>query len=95
MHKGGYVYIVSNIQRTILYVGVTSDLREGIYQHREGQGSVFSKKYKCKYLVYYEVIGDITHAIEREKQLKNWHREWKLNLIRSFNPEMRDLFDEI
>jgi len=93
--KGGYVYIITNKYRTVLYIGVTSDIRQRIYNHKEGNGSKFTAKYKCKYLVYYEWIPDIGFAIEREKQLKNWHRDWKFNLIRSVNPTMKDLYDEL
>ena len=95
MNKGGYVYIISNIQRTVFYIGVTADLRQRIYDHKQGTGSGFCKKYKCKYLLYYEWIQDISFAIDREKQLKNWHRDWKINLIKSINPDMKDLWDEI
>lgn len=55
------------------------------------RGSIFTSKYKCNVLVYYEHFERITDAIDREKQLKNWHRDWKINLIRSINPEMNDL----
>jgi putative endonuclease len=61
----------------------------------EGEGGVFTAKYKCKYLMYYEEAPIIVEAITREKQLKNWHREWKLNLIKTINPEFKDLMTEI
>ncbi|WP_256009521.1 GIY-YIG nuclease family protein [Desertivirga xinjiangensis] len=95
MTKVGYVYIVSNIQRSVFYIGVTSDLRQRIFEHKEEKGSKFTSKYRCTYLVYYEILGDISFAIEREKQLKNWHRNWKINLIKSMNPDMRDLYEEV
>ncbi len=60
-------------------------------QHRNGEGGIFTSKYKCHYLMYYEDYNNITRAIEREKNLKNWHREWKINLIRKENPELLDL----
>ncbi|HWP82385.1 MAG TPA: GIY-YIG nuclease family protein [Bacteroidota bacterium] len=93
--KTGYVYIMSNFKRTTFYIGVTSDLARRVYEHREGLIDGFTKRYRLKYLVYYEEAGTITDAIAREKQLKNWHREWKLNLIKAMNPEMKDLSSEV
>jgi putative endonuclease len=93
--KTGYVYIMSNFKRTTFYIGVTSNLEGRIADHREGEIEGFTKRYRLKYLVYYEEVGSIDLAITREKQLKNWHREWKVNLIRSMNPHMRDLGDEL
>jgi putative endonuclease len=95
MEKGGYVYILSNYTRTTFYIGVTSDLQTRIQAHIEGNGSSFTRKYNCRYLVYFETHHTIIGAIEREKQLKGWHREWKLNLIKSINPSLNDLTDEI
>ncbi|MEM6523744.1 MAG: GIY-YIG nuclease family protein [Bacteroidota bacterium] len=95
MTKGGYVYIMSNKSRSVLYIGVTSDLESRVYQHRNREGSNFTKKYNCYYLVYYEVFDDILSAIERERQMKKWKREWKDNVVKSFNPELKDLSDEI
>ncbi len=92
--KKGYVYIITNFNKTVLYVGVTSDLRQRIMDHYEGEGSKFSKKYKCKYLIFYEEFKTITEAIKREKQLKSWRREWKLNLIKSVNTDLMDLSED-
>ena len=89
--KGGYIYILSNKNRTTLYIGVTSDLDRRIAEHVEGEGSKFSSKYNLTDLVYFEEFDDISEAIAREKQLKNWKREWKINLIKSLNPELKDL----
>jgi putative endonuclease len=75
----------------VFYTGVTADLSRRLAQHRSGKGSVFCKKYNVTTLVYYEISTDIRSAIAREKQLKNWKREWKIDLIRSKNPEMKDL----
>ncbi len=88
-----YTYLLSNATRTMLYVGVTSDLYTRIMQHKNGEGSLFTKKYHLKYLLYFEEFISINQAISREKQLKNWHKDWKWNLIRSLNPELRDLFE--
>ena len=93
--KGGFVYIVSNKNRTTLYVGVTSDLKTRIADHKNGIGSKFTSKYKLTDLLYYEEFPDIYQAIDREKQLKNWKREWKFNLIKGLNPSLNDLYWEI
>ncbi len=93
--KRGYVYIVSNYTRSTFYIGVTSNLSRRMAEHKAGTGSEFACKYNLKYLVYYEAVPSMYAAIEREKQLKQWHRDWKINLIKSVNPEMRDLTDEI
>lgn len=93
--KGGYIYIMSNKNRSTFYIGVTSDLKTRIADHKNGIGSVFTSKYELKDLVYFEEFPDIYQAIDREKQLKNWHRQWKINLIKSANPEMNDLYWEI
>lgn len=86
-----YVYIMSNKYRTVLYIGVTADVRTRVWQHKSGEGSVFTKKYNCHDLVYYEEYNDIRNAIAREKQLKNWKRAYKEELIRKQNPELKDL----
>ena len=95
MPRGGYVYIMSNKTRTVLYIGVTADLERRVDEHRNGIGSVFTKKYGCKYIIYYEVFDDIESAIAREKALKKWNRRWKEELITAFNPKLRDLWDQI
>jgi len=89
----GFIYILSNYTRTTLYIGVTNDLQERVTEHRNGTGSEFTSKYKLYYLLYFEEYQSIQLAIAREKQLKRWHREWKFNLIRTVNPELRDLME--
>jgi putative endonuclease len=89
--KGGYVYILSNKSRTILYIGVTSNLKSRIVEHQEKIFDGFTSKYNCIYLVYYEFYETIVDAIEREKQLKSWKRQWKENLIKTLNPQIKDL----
>ncbi len=79
----------------MLYVGVTADLRKRIYQHKHNFGSDFTKKYNIHKLLYYEVFDRIWDAIKREKQIKNWRRDWKINLIRSLNPNLEDLYTQI
>jgi putative endonuclease len=85
------VYIVTNHRNGTLYIGVTSDPLARWWRHRAGALAGFTKRYGCKRLVHVEFFGDMDHAIAREKQLKNWHRAWKINLIESGNPEWRDL----
>ena len=91
--KKGYVYILSNFARTTLYIGVTSDLESRISEHRNGTGSQFTTRYKLHFLMYFEEFQSIQLAIAREKQLKRWHREWKINLIKTVNPELKDLME--
>ncbi|GAA5024550.1 endonuclease [Marivirga lumbricoides] len=93
--KGGYVYIVSNVTRSTLYIGITSNLAERSYQHKFEEGSEFTKKYHCSDLIYYEFFESIEEAIEREKVLKKWNRQWKIDLIREQNPLFKDLYDEV
>ena len=92
--KGGYVYILSNKNRTTLYIGVTADLYNRIYEHKNGLGTVFTKKFSCTDLIYFEFFSTIEAAILREKQMKKWKREWKDILINDLNPSLIDLFDE-
>ncbi|WPZ32927.1 GIY-YIG nuclease family protein [Thalassobaculum sp. OXR-137] len=86
------VYIVTNKTRGTLYIGVTSNPARRISQHRRGEGSAFASKYKLRRVVYYEHPPTMEAAIRREKQLKNWHRDWKIALIEQGNPEWLDLW---
>ena len=86
-----YVYILTNKTNKVLYIGVTNDLEHRIFEHKNKIVEGFTKKYNLNKLIYYEVTKDISSAIEREKQLKNWHRDWKINLVNSFNPMWKDL----
>jgi putative endonuclease len=88
--KPGYTYIMGSPTGT-LYIGVTSDLDDRIWQHKNGVFEGFSKKYNCTRLLYYERHEDIRSSIAREKQLKGWRRAKKLALIRATNPEFKDL----
>jgi putative endonuclease len=89
----GYTYIMGSDTGT-LYTGVTSDLNTRVKQHKNGTFEGFSKKYGCTRLLYYEECDDIRVAIAREKQIKGWRREKKLNLIRTLNPEFKDLAEK-
>jgi putative endonuclease len=91
MEKQYFVYILTYKSNDVLYIGVTNDLARRIYEHKNKMIDGFTKKYNLKKLVYYEATTDVRSAIEREKQLKNWHRKWKMNLIEEFNPEWKDL----
>ncbi|HEX5284743.1 MAG TPA: GIY-YIG nuclease family protein [Bryocella sp.] len=88
--KPGYTYIMGSLTGT-LYIGVTSDLEARVWKHKNGTFEGFSKKYNCTRLLYYEQHEDIRISIGREKQLKGWRREKKLALIRTSNPEFKDL----
>ena len=78
-----------------LYIGVTSNLQDRVFKHKQGLFDGFTKKYNVKNLVYYEVFGDIQEAFTREKQLKKWKREWKIKLIEKDNPGWNDLSDKL
>ncbi len=93
--KQSYVYILSNKNRTVLYIGVTSNLLRRITQHKSAKGSVFTKKYNVSDLMYFEVFTDINDAIKREKQLKKWHKAWKWELIKKQNTNLTDLFSDL
>ncbi|MBC9248781.1 hypothetical protein A9179_00685 [Pseudomonas alcaligenes] len=95
MLKGPAVYILASQRNGTLSVGVTSDLIKRIWEHRDGCIEGFTQRYDVHQLVYYEMHESMPGAIEREKQLKKWRREWKLRLIEASNPEWRDLWEEI
>ncbi len=85
------VYFLASGHYGTLYIGVTSDLVARVYKHRQGTTGGFANRYSVYRLVHFEMFGDMENAILREKQLKNWHRPWKINLINAENPEWRDL----
>lgn len=95
MKENFYVYIMTNRRHGTLYVGVTSDLRKRVYEHKNEIVKGFTSKYHLHKLVYYEVHDSAESAILREKRLKKWKREWKIQLIEKRNPEWRDLTEEI
>lgn len=90
-----YVYIMANQRNTVYYVGVTSNLERRVAEHKSQARPGFTKMYNCNKLVYFEMGSSAAGAIAREKQLKNWHRDWKLNLIHEHNPRLVDLSDGI
>ena len=90
-----YIYIISNWNNKVIYVGMTNDLERRIYEHKSKIFEGFSKKYNLNKLVYYEYTNDVNAAIRREKEIKKWRREKKNKLIESMNPEWKDLAEEI
>lgn len=92
---GGYVYIMASAPYGTLYVGVTNNIARRIYEHREGIGSAFCRKYDVKRLVHLEVFESIQNAIHREKRIKKWPRRWKIRLIEAANPRWDDLHERI
>ncbi len=90
-----WVYILASKPRGTLYVGVTNDLIRRVAEHRDGAVPGFTKTYNVKMLVYFEEHESVLEAIQREKRVKRWARDWKIALIREKNPEWRDLFDGI
>jgi putative endonuclease len=95
MNKRGYVYLLTNFDKTVLYAGVTSDLVKRVYEHKNKLVDGFTKKYSVDQLVYYEVFDDIEYAIAREKQIKGGSRKKKEEIINSMNPDWRDLYKDI
>ena len=92
---GGYVYILASRKNGTLYTGVTSDLERRTWEHREGLTGGFTRKYGVKRLVWYRDYHDIRDAIDDEKRIKRWRRNWKLELIEMMNPDWRDLYEDL
>jgi putative endonuclease len=93
--KSYWVYIVASRPRGTLYVGMTNDLVRRIYEHREGFVEGFTKEHRVKLLDHYEQHATAIAAIQRVKNIKHWSRKWKVDLIRSFNADWRDLWKDI
>ncbi|EKE08943.1 MAG: Excinuclease ABC C subunit protein [uncultured bacterium] len=89
------IYIMASKRNGTLYTGVTSNLIQRVYQHKNGITKGFTDRYRCKMLVYYELFYDMEHAILREKQLKGGSRKQKLRLIESINPQWQDLYEPL
>jgi putative endonuclease len=90
-----WVYVLASGPGGTLYVGVTNNLVRRVYEHREGLTAGFTRRYAVKRLVYFEPHESILAAIQREKNIKHWSREWKIDLIVRDNPDWRDLYDDI
>ena len=95
MKDNSYIYFLANHYNNVLYIGVTNNIVRRISEHKAKINKGFTYKYNCDKLVYYETHTSISVAIAREKQLKNWKREWKNKLINDFNPEWKDLSEQI
>jgi putative endonuclease len=95
MKRNYCVYIMANYDQTTLYTGVTNNLLRRVQEHKEKRGGNFTKKYGVEKLVYYECGDDVNQAILREKQIKAGSRQKKLDLINEFNPEWKDLYEEL
>ena len=93
--KQYYVYILASKRNGTLYIGVTNDLAKRIYEHKNNFIDGFTTKYNVHNLVYYETVEDIISAITREKQMKKWRRQWKIELIEKENPYWEDLYNHI
>src|SRR5690606_14132295 len=101
-HHGGtcslmpyYTYILANKRNGTLYVGVTNDIARRVWEHRQGEGGHFTRKYGIHRLVYVEIHEDVTIAIQREKTIKDWSRKWKPNQIERDNPDWDDLYESL
>ena len=96
MSEKHYLYIITNKNKGVLYIGITNNLKRRIYQHKNKvHKSTFSARYNLDKLVYFEIFDSKDEALLREARMKKWNREWKMNLIKSFNPEWKDLYSEI
>jgi len=93
--KSGWVYILTNKRNGTLYIGVTSNLGQRIWQHREGLIEGFTKRYGLKTLVWYHHFDDLRDARRREVQMKEWKRAWKVEAIEALNPTWRDLYPDV
>ena len=90
-----YVYMMTNKPNGVLYIGMTNDLIRRVFEHKSHSVKGFTDDYNLTRLVWFEQTGDVMSAIAREKQLKNWHRDWKIELIENINPEWNDLYEAI
>lgn len=95
MRHSYFTYILCNKPNGTLYTGVTNDLPRRIFEHREGRAGSFTRRYGCHWLVWFEPHTDITEAILREKRIKRWRRQWKIELIEAQNPDWRDFLLDI
>ena len=95
MEKQYYVYIMTNKNNTVLYTGITNDLKRRAYEHKEKLAEGFTKQYNITKLVYYEVFQDSYHAIQREKKIKGGSREKKIELVNTINSQWKDLYEDL
>jgi len=95
MNKPGHVYFMTNRKNGVIYTGVTSDLVNRVYQHRNGLVDGFTKEHGCKTLIWFEQYDDLQEARRRELQIKKWKRGWKIKRIVEDNPDWNDLWFDI
>ena len=95
MKENFYVYILSSLHNRVLYIGMTSDIRKRVWEHKERVIEGFTARYNVDRLVHFEIFDDAENAIKRERAMKEWKRGWKVELIEENNPEWRDLYEEI
>lgn len=95
MGSSFYVYIMASRRNGTLYIGVSSDLIQRVWQHKNKVAHGFTEQYAVDKLVYYEIHAEPEHAIQREKRLKKYNRQWKIQLIEKSNPDWKDLYHEI
>ena len=95
MATNHYIYILSSKRNGTLYIGVTTDLKRRVYEHKSKAIEGFTKKYNVSDLVYYECYDDYWIAANRERNMKDWKRDWKIRLIEKDNPEWKDLYDNL
>jgi len=95
MTRPGHVYVMASGRNGTITIGVTSDLPARAFQHRNGLIDGFTRKYGCRYLVWYEAHDDLQDARQRELRMKKWNRQWKLSEIERMNPDWHDLYDTI
>ena len=89
--KQYFVYVLTNKSNKVFYIGVTNNLERRMYEHKNKLIDGFTKKYNLTKLIYFEATNDVNSALKREKQLKNWHRDWKIKMINDLNPGWKDL----
>ncbi len=92
MRKSYFVYILTTHKNTVLYAGVTGNLMQRVWQHKQGMVEGFTKRYNVHKLVHFEEYGDVNEALHREKCIKKWERDWKIELIEKGNPAWNDLY---
>ena len=95
MTKTPAIYILASKKNGTLYIGVTSQLKKRIWEHKHNRIDGFTEKYQVHQLVYFEIYENMYTALVREKQLKKWNRQWKINLIENENPDWKDLYEDI
>ena len=95
MSKNYYIYMLTNKPNGVVYIGVTNDIIRRTYEHKNHLVKGFTQTYKLDKLVWFEQTEDVISAISREKQLKNWKRQWKIDLIEQQNPDWKDMYSEI